>query len=106
MSNVIARADAARAANLGMALRAASFVESRTGMREASARFGAEASPELLQAWARAALCDGRSDCGALSALAFVHLRDACNARPLDWMQLGDFAQAFVVIGRRTGTVV
>ena len=104
MSNVIVRANAARAANLAMALRATSFVESQTGMREASARFGAAPSSEMLEAWAQAALRDGRSDCGALSALAFVHLRDAWKARPLDWMQLGDFAQGFVVIGRNAAT--
>src|SRR5215468_6681688 len=77
MSNVIVRANAARAANLAMALRATSFVESQTGMREASARIGAAPSPDMLEAWAQAALRDGRSDCGALSALAFMHLRDA-----------------------------
>jgi hypothetical protein len=105
MPRFIARANAARAANLAMALRAKSFVESQIAKHEAPMMAEPGAAPAMLEAWAERALRDGCGDCSAQSALAFVHLRDAWKARPLDWMRAGDLACGFVVIGRSTATV-
>jgi hypothetical protein len=41
----------------------------------------------------------GCGNCGEQSAVAFVYLRDL-GIRPLDWMQVGNFKHAFVVVGR------
>lgn len=41
----------------------------------------------------------GCGNCGEQSALAFVYLKQQ-GILPLDWMQIGNFKHAFVIIGR------
>ena len=62
-------ASAARAANLAMALSANAFVESQTGMREAVLLRAGAPTQELQDAWARAALRDGRLHTGDLARI-------------------------------------
>ena len=45
----------------------------------------------------------GCGNCGEQSALAFVYLRQH-GIFPLDWMQVGNFKHAFVIIGRKSGS--
>jgi hypothetical protein len=42
----------------------------------------------------------GCGNCGEQSAMAFVYLKGQ-SIGPLDWMQIGNFKHAFVVIGRK-----
>jgi hypothetical protein len=43
----------------------------------------------------------GCGNCGEQSALAFSYLREHSFA-PLDWMRIGNFKHAFVIIGRKS----
>jgi hypothetical protein len=51
---------------------------------------------DLSADWAKHYGC---GNCGEQSALAFVYLRQL-GIHPLDWMQIGNFKHAFVIIGR------
>lgn len=52
----------------------------------------------LSAAWAKHYGC---GNCGEQSAMAFVYLKNH-GIGPLDWMQIGNFKHAFVVIGRKS----
>jgi hypothetical protein len=54
---------------------------------------------EAVDVFANQAKQWGCGNCGEQSALAFVYLRDH-KVGPRDWMQIGNFAHAFVVVGR------
>jgi hypothetical protein len=113
MHTLLERAVTARAAHLAMACRAVAFVAAQLDARGAPdpacrPLVIAGASPRealgktLLDRWTQH---HAAASCGAQSALAFIHLRDAWKARPLDWMRVGDFVHGFVVIGRSVATV-
>jgi hypothetical protein len=57
---------------------------------------------EASAGWAKLYGC---GNCGEYSSLAFVHLRDVEKVRPLDWMEYNNLTHAFVIIGRKSGTL-
>ena len=75
------------------------------GKAEDMKRPGADKMKAMVDTWAYWARHYGCGNCGEQSALAFVQLRDMWKARPLDWMQVGDWKHGFVVIGRASGTI-
>jgi hypothetical protein len=67
-------------------------------------RSGADPMKAMVDAFSYWAKEMGCGNCGEQSAMAFVYLRDIARVFPLDWMQIGDFAHAFVVLGRYSET--
>jgi hypothetical protein len=54
---------------------------------------------EAVDVFANQARQWGCGNCGEQSAMAFVYLRDH-KTGPRDWMKIGNFVHAFVVLGR------
>lgn len=79
--------------------------EDLKGQTSNKGRLDADSLKKMVDTWAHWSRHYGCGNCGEQSALAFVHLRDTWKARPLDWMQVGDFEHGFVAIGRSTATV-